>query len=102
MVNNTNLNRLENGHGSEAVVSNGIAGSIARIGPNQLVTSDPDLMKRMLNVRTKYQRSDWYHSMRFNPAKDNILSTMDDAKHTVLRSKMAAGVCIVQITHLTN
>lgn len=29
-------------------------GSVARIGPNDLVTSDPELMKRMLNVRSPY------------------------------------------------
>ncbi|KAK3936975.1 pisatin demethylase [Diplogelasinospora grovesii] len=66
-------------------------GSLARIGPNDLLTSDPDLMRRMLNVRTNYQRSDWYYAMRFDPSKDNVLSMMDDAKHTKLRAKMAAG-----------
>lgn len=44
-------------------------GSIARVGPNILVTSEPDLMKRMLNVRTKYKRGDWYAAMRFDPSK---------------------------------
>lgn len=67
-------------------------GSIARVGPNDLITSDPDLMKRMLNVRTPYKRSDWYDGMRLDPAKDNVLSMRDDDLHFKLRSKMAAGV----------
>ncbi|KAK1656522.1 cytochrome P450, partial [Colletotrichum godetiae] len=46
-------------------------GSLVRIGPNDLVTSDPDLMKRMLGVRTKYTRSDWYNAMRLDPRHDN-------------------------------
>lgn len=67
-------------------------GDIARIGPNDLVTSDPGLMKRMLNARTHYRRSDWYYAMRFDPSKDNILSMIDDGQHNNLRAKMAHGV----------
>ncbi|PHH79236.1 hypothetical protein CDD80_5320 [Ophiocordyceps camponoti-rufipedis] len=66
-------------------------GSITRIGPNDLVTSDPDLMRRMLHVRTPYKRSDWYDGMRLDPSKDNVLSQRDDDLHGKLRSKMAAG-----------
>ncbi|KAK1657049.1 cytochrome P450 [Colletotrichum godetiae] len=68
------------------------SGSLVRVGPNDLVTSDPDLMKRMLGVRTKYTRSDWYNAMRLDPRHDNVLSTRDDAVHTRLRSQMAGGV----------
>ncbi|KAB5554850.1 pisatin demethylase [Coniochaeta sp. 2T2.1] len=66
-------------------------GPIARVGPNDLVTSDPDLMKRMSNVRSDYRRSDWYNSMRFNPSKDNVVSMRDDDEHNRLRAKLAAG-----------
>ena len=68
------------------------AGPLARIGPDTLVTSDPDLLRRILGVRTKYRRSDWYYAMRFDPAKDNVLSMRDDDLHNELRAKMAAGV----------
>lgn len=67
-------------------------GSIARVGPKDLITSDPDLMKHMLNVRTRYKRSDWYDGMRLDPSKDNVLSARDDMLHGNLRSKMASGV----------
>ncbi|KUJ10127.1 cytochrome P450 [Mollisia scopiformis] len=66
-------------------------GSLARIGPNDLVTSDPAVMRRMLAVRSHYRRSDWYIGMRFDPTRDNIESIMDDDRHTKLRSMMAAG-----------
>ncbi len=49
-------------------------------------------MKRMLNVRTPYKRSDWYDGMRLDPGKDNVLSMRNDDMHGKLRSKMAAGV----------
>lgn len=49
-------------------------------------------MKRMLNVRTSYKRSNWYDGMRLDPKKDNVLSTRNDEIHNKLRTKMAAGV----------
>lgn len=67
-------------------------GSIARVGPKDLIISDPELMKYMLNVRTKYKRSDWYDGMRLDPSKDNVLSTRDDTLYGNLRSKMASRV----------
>ncbi|KND92746.1 Pisatin demethylase [Tolypocladium ophioglossoides CBS 100239] len=66
-------------------------GSVARVGPNDLVTSDPDLVKRMLNVRTPYRRSDWYDASRLDPSQDNVISMRDEKAHAKLRSKMAAG-----------
>ncbi|KAK1476984.1 hypothetical protein CCUS01_16700 [Colletotrichum cuscutae] len=66
-------------------------GSLARIGPNDLLNDDPGLMRRMLGVRSGYRRSDWYDGMRFNPSRDNVLSCRDEDEHTKLRSKMAAG-----------
>ena len=69
-----------------------MAGSIARIGANTLITCDPNLLRRMQAVRSPYKRSDWYYGMRFDPSRDNVLSQRDDEKHNVLRGKMAHGV----------
>lgn len=67
---------------------------MARIGPNDLVASDPDLLRRMLNVCTAYKRSDWYNAMRLDPSKDNVLLQRDDGLHAKLRFKMTAGICV--------
>ncbi|KAK2051772.1 cytochrome P450 [Colletotrichum caudatum] len=75
-------------------------GPLVRVGPRDLVTSDPDLMKRMLGVRTKFKRSDWYDAMRLDPGRDNVLSTRDDALHAELRSKMAAGYSGKEVENL--
>jgi cytochrome P450 len=45
----------------------------------------------MTGVHSNYRRSDWFNSMRFNPASDNIVSMRDDVAHTKLRAKLAAG-----------
>ncbi|KAH8816215.1 pisatin demethylase [Xylogone sp. PMI_703] len=77
-------------------------GSLARIGPNDLVTSDPELLRRMLGVRTRYQRSKWYVGMRFDPSRDNVLSERNDDRHTELRAKMAAGYSGKEVENLEN
>ena len=66
-------------------------GGLARIGPNILITSDPDQIRRMCAPRSDYRRGEWYHAMRSKPGFDNILSEHDEERHDELRRKMAAG-----------
>ncbi|KAJ4415067.1 hypothetical protein N0V85_002873 [Neurospora sp. IMI 360204] len=66
-------------------------GPVARVSPDMVLTSDPELVKRAMNVRTNYTRSDWYGVLRFDPGKDNVVSQRDDVLHNKLRAKMAAG-----------
>lgn len=65
---------------------------MVRIGPNEVVTNDPDTIRTLLNVRSPYQRSDWYEGLRLDPTHDNILSVKDNSRHAMLRTKMASGV----------
>ncbi|KAF4965520.1 hypothetical protein FSARC_6700 [Fusarium sarcochroum] len=66
-------------------------GSLVRIGPNELATDDPKLLRRMMASRSSYSRGPWYNALRFEPGKDNLFSMRDDDAHTKLRNKMAAG-----------
>jgi Cytochrome P450 len=66
-------------------------GSLTRIGPNHLLTSDPDIIRRMNAPRSLYRRSVWYTTFRFKPRADNIISVISEEKHEDLRKKMAAG-----------
>ena len=54
----------------------------------------------MLNVRTNYRRSDWYYAMRFDPSRDNLLSIIDEDKHSKLRAKMAHGYSGKEVKNL--
>ncbi|EWG49992.1 hypothetical protein FVEG_09330 [Fusarium verticillioides 7600] len=75
-------------------------GSIARVGPNDLLTDDPELIRHILNVRTEYRLSDWYDGMRFDPGNNNILPWRDEDEHFKLRSKMSAGYRGREVEHL--
>lgn len=48
---------------NDAVVTNSVAiGSTVRIGPNDLVTNDAQLLYRMSAARSTYTRSGWYNT----------------------------------------
>jgi hypothetical protein len=67
-------------------------GNLARIGPNDLLTNDHELIRRMNAVRSPYTRSSWYDGMRIDPERDHVFSVKDDKIHDHLRGMMAMGV----------
>lgn len=66
-------------------------GSIARIGPNNLVTDDPDLTRQILAVGSKWRRGPWFDSIRIDPRVPNIVSERDPRTHNAMRRRMSAG-----------
>lgn len=45
-------------------------GPLVRVGPNELLTDDPEVLRRTGAVRGKYGKDSWYISSRFNPYQD--------------------------------
>jgi cytochrome P450 len=67
-------------------------GPIARVGPNELVTSSPELLAHMNAVRSQYTRSYWFNAAtRVEPGRDHVFSQLDEEKHTRRRQQMASG-----------
>ncbi|KAK3044024.1 hypothetical protein LTS18_002373, partial [Coniosporium uncinatum] len=60
-------------------------GSVARVGPNELVTSDPDLIMKMSNVRSPYTKSETYSGTQFDKDVNHIFSERNEERHTALR-----------------
>lgn len=69
-----------------------IEGPLIRIGPNELLSVDPDIIRRMSGVRSGYTKGSFYDTARFVPEVDNIVSIRDEEKHKVLRAKLAPAV----------
>jgi Cytochrome P450 len=69
-------------------------GPIVRIGPNELVTNDPNVLRRMSAVRSLYTRSEWYDGMRLEPEYDSMFSERNEERHNMLRSKAAMAVSL--------
>lgn len=68
-------------------------GKTARIGPQSLLTSDVEFVRRINSQRGLYGRSNWYKGGRFVPNENTLLSMTDDHEHKTLRTKMAPGAC---------
>ncbi|KAI0130500.1 pisatin demethylase [Xylariales sp. AK1849] len=66
-------------------------GALVRVGPNELTTDDPEVIRKMSAVRSSYSRDPWYLGARFDPYHDNIISTMDNAAHDKLKSTIGGA-----------
>jgi hypothetical protein len=75
-------------------------GKLARIGPNQLISSDPEILMRMSATNSPYRRSAFYTTFRMQPREDNVFSTRDEKRHTEIRRKVALGYGGKDVPHL--
>ncbi|KAF2996861.1 hypothetical protein E8E13_004378 [Curvularia kusanoi] len=66
-------------------------GTIARVGPNAVVTNDPEILRKIMSVRSSYTRGPWYDAWKLEAGRQNVFSMRDEVAHTKLRSKMTAG-----------
>jgi cytochrome P450 len=68
-----------------------LTGPLVRIGPNWVVTNDPAEIRRIWSVHSGYYRSPWYHGLRFDPAKDSIITATNNREHDHLRAQLLPG-----------
>ncbi|CAG8953869.1 hypothetical protein HYFRA_00010830 [Hymenoscyphus fraxineus] len=66
-------------------------GDFARVGPNWLMTSDPEVIRYMSAAKYKHQKSNWYQALKVDPYVHSVLSETNLEKHDKLRAKMQAG-----------
>ncbi|KAL8955438.1 MAG: hypothetical protein Q9183_006646, partial [Haloplaca sp. 2 TL-2023] len=66
-------------------------GPLARIGPNDVVTNDADLRRRMSAIRSPYTKSEWYSGTQFDPGMNHVFSERDEVRHRDLRNRMSSG-----------
>lgn len=64
---------------------------VVRIGPNDLITDDPELVRRMNGARSLYGRSSWYRPLRMDPYGDGLFTLTDAAEHDKLKGKLSFG-----------
>jgi hypothetical protein len=65
--------------------------STIRIGPNELFTTDPEVMRRTGAARSQYTRSRWYKLNTVNPYIPAMFNTLDTATHDKIKAQTAAG-----------
>lgn len=69
-----------------------MTGSLARIGPNMILTDDPVLLRRINAARSLYTKGEWYDGVKLDPDVNNTISEKDEQLHNQLRAKVANGV----------
>ncbi|KAL6860047.1 hypothetical protein ACO1O0_004072 [Amphichorda felina] len=63
-------------------------GPLVRIGPNELLSADPDVLRRMSAARSSYTKGSFYESGRLTPGVDNVVSMRDEETHKKMRARM--------------
>ncbi|KAI1497270.1 pisatin demethylase [Biscogniauxia marginata] len=66
-------------------------GSLVRVGPNELTTDDPEVIRRMSAARSTYGKDSWYIGGRFNPYHDSMFTCLDVNEHDNIKAKTAAA-----------
>ncbi|CAJ2514331.1 Uu.00g024500.m01.CDS01 [Anthostomella pinea] len=64
---------------------------LLRVGPDTLMTDDPDVVRQMNTARNGYDRSQWYDSFRLDPYVHNMFSTRDLSYHDDIKARTSAG-----------
>ncbi|KAL4810657.1 cytochrome P450 [Aspergillus unguis] len=75
-------------------------GHLTRIGPNDLVTDDPDIIRRMSAVRSPYTRSGWYNATAFSHKLNHVFCERDEERHIDLRNRLVPGYSGKENLHL--
>ncbi|KAI0100909.1 cytochrome P450 [Nemania sp. FL0031] len=66
-------------------------GKLVRIGPNLLLCSDPDELRRISGIRSEYTKGPAYDAGRVADGEPHVASERDPVKHKQLRAKMGVA-----------
>ncbi|OJJ60268.1 hypothetical protein ASPSYDRAFT_57695 [Aspergillus sydowii CBS 593.65] len=75
-------------------------GHLTRIGPNDLVTDDPQIIRKISAVRSPYTRSDWYNATAFSHSLNHVFCERNEERHVELRNKLVPGYSGKENLHL--
>jgi len=67
---------------------------LVRVGPNELTTDDPEVARRMGNVKKgghNYARGKWYDAMRLNVDHPSMFNILDPHTHDRQKAKLVPG-----------
>ncbi|CAJ2511540.1 Uu.00g071650.m01.CDS01 [Anthostomella pinea] len=69
-------------------------GELVRIGPNLLLCSDPDELRRISGIRSEYTKGPAYDAGCVTDGEPHVASERDPVKHKALRGKMGPGYSV--------
>lgn len=66
-------------------------GPLVRIGPNYIITDEPDVIKSISSARSAYHRDGWYSTGRFNPYRDNLFTKLEPSVHSKAKLRLSGS-----------
>lgn len=66
-------------------------GPLVRIGPNYIITDEPDVIKNISSARSAYHRDGWYSTGRFNPYRDNLFTRLEPSVHSKAKLRLSGS-----------
>ncbi|KAK9418173.1 putative BcABA1, cytochrome P450 monooxygenase [Seiridium unicorne] len=66
-------------------------GPLIRVGPNELSTDDPEVLRQINAARGSYVRDPWYVAARFDPYHDNVFTMLHADQHDRFKAKIASA-----------
>ncbi|KAH8788237.1 pisatin demethylase [Diaporthe sp. PMI_573] len=66
-------------------------GPLVRIGPNYVITDEPDAIKTVSSARSAYHRDGWYSTGRFNPYRDNLFTRLEPSVHSKAKLRLSGS-----------
>lgn len=67
-------------------------GDLVRISPNEVLTADPEVVRRMNAARSPYYRGKWYKHASPDAKTRSVFMETDMKRHDLLRGQLASGV----------
>lgn len=66
-------------------------GPLVRIGPNYIITDEPDIIKNISSARSAFHRDGWYLTGRFNPYRDNLFTKLEPSVHSKAKLRLSGS-----------
>ncbi|KUI59410.1 Pisatin demethylase [Cytospora mali] len=66
-------------------------GKLARVGPNDLITSDPEIIRRMGASKSTYNKDSSYEGNRFNPYHPTMFIMLETQRHDEMKARLTPG-----------
>lgn len=66
-------------------------GHLVRVGPELVVTDDPEVLRRMSGARSSYGKDAAYKATIRHPDHDSMFSVVDVPTHDQIKSKLAGA-----------
>ncbi|KAI1657302.1 cytochrome P450 monooxygenase [Daldinia decipiens] len=66
-------------------------GTLVRVAPNYVVTSDPKVLRQIASARSKYGKDEWYETVKFDPRNENMITLIDTHAHDQRKAKTIKG-----------